>query len=65
MGRLLSSEARATFAVLDNAGHMLLVEQTQLFSALPNERLDRVEAFDGANHNCGVDYQKTMVIKTK
>ncbi len=34
---------RATFAVLDRAGHGLTMEQTGLFRALVAEWLDRVE----------------------
>jgi pimeloyl-ACP methyl ester carboxylesterase len=36
---------RATFAVLDRAGHRLQMEQEELFNALVNEWLDRVEEF--------------------
>ncbi len=35
---------RATFAVLDRAGHNLQIEQATLFNALVNEWFDRVEA---------------------
>ncbi len=41
--QILESYPRATFAVLDNAGHLLGVEQEGLFRALANEWLDRVE----------------------
>ena len=41
--RVLECYPRATFAVLDRAGHALGVEQAQLFRALVNEWLDRVE----------------------
>ena len=34
---------RATFAVLDRAGHNLQIEQAALFNALVDEWLDRVE----------------------
>ena len=37
---------RATFAILDKAGHSLSWEQSQLFSALANEWLQRVEELD-------------------
>jgi len=40
---ILDKYPRATFAVLDRAGHGLGVEQRQLFIALANEWLDRVE----------------------
>ena len=33
------------FAVLDRAGHLLQYEQRDLFDALVNEWLDRVEEF--------------------
>lgn len=36
---------RATFAVLDRAGHFLNYNQEALFKALVNEWLDRVEEF--------------------
>ena len=34
----------ATFAILDQAGHGLQVEQEELFNALVNEWLDRIES---------------------
>jgi len=40
---ILENYPRATFAVLDRAGHILPVEQAELFSALVNDWLDRVE----------------------
>lgn len=40
---LLDHYPRATFAVLDNAGHCLVMEQQTLFRALASEWLDRVE----------------------
>ena len=40
---LLESYPRATFAVLDRAGHNLPIEQDRLFAALVEEWLDRVE----------------------
>jgi pimeloyl-ACP methyl ester carboxylesterase len=42
---ILESYPRATFAVLDRAGHGLTVEQRQLFNALVGEWLDRVEEY--------------------
>ncbi len=41
--RILEKYPRATFAVLDRAGHALQLEQTDLFDALVSEWLDRVE----------------------
>jgi pimeloyl-ACP methyl ester carboxylesterase len=41
---LLPHYPRATFAVLDIAGHNLKIEQPQLFDALMREWLDRVDA---------------------
>lgn len=43
--RLLDNYPRASFAVLDRAGHALAVEQKTLFRALVNEWLDRVEEY--------------------
>lgn len=40
--RILENYPRATFAVLDRAGHNLPIEQPQLFNALVGEWLDRV-----------------------
>ena len=42
---LIEAYPRATFAVLDRAGHGLSVEQRGLFSALVDEWLDRVEEY--------------------
>jgi pimeloyl-ACP methyl ester carboxylesterase len=41
--KILENYSRATFAVLDRAGHALQIEQKRLFNALVNEWLDRVE----------------------
>jgi pimeloyl-ACP methyl ester carboxylesterase len=41
--KALESYPRATYAVLDRAGHCLQMEQPALFDALTNEWLDRVE----------------------
>jgi pimeloyl-ACP methyl ester carboxylesterase len=41
---LLPHYPRATYAVLDTAGHNLQIEQPQLFNALMGEWLDRVAA---------------------
>jgi len=42
---LLENYPRATFAVLDRAGHGLVVEQRKLFNALARDWLDRVEEY--------------------
>jgi pimeloyl-ACP methyl ester carboxylesterase len=41
--RIVENYPRATFAVLDSAGHNLQIEQAQLFNALVSEWLDRVQ----------------------
>ena len=46
--QLLNDYPRATFAVLDGAGHNLSIEQKPLFEALASEWLDRVEAWQAA-----------------
>lgn len=43
--RILEHYPRATFAVLDRAGHLAPYEQPMLFQALVGEWLDRVEEF--------------------
>jgi pimeloyl-ACP methyl ester carboxylesterase len=43
--QLLDSYPRATFVVLDRAGHALPIEQPVLFRALVNEWLDRMEEY--------------------
>jgi len=40
--RIFENYPRATFAVLDSAGHNLQIEQAQLFNALVSEWLDRI-----------------------
>ena len=40
--QVLENYPRASFAVLDRAGHNLQIEQPQLFNALMSEWLDRV-----------------------
>jgi len=42
---ILENYPRATFAVLDRAGHFLFADQQALFRALTNEWLDRVEEY--------------------
>ena len=49
--QLLDNYPRASFAVLDSAGHALAVEQKTLFKALVNEWLDRVEEYVHTAHN--------------
>ncbi|EFH81606.1 alpha/beta fold hydrolase [Ktedonobacter racemifer] len=41
--RILDNYPRGTFAVLDRAGHNAQIEQSQLFNALVNEWLERVQ----------------------
>ena len=43
--QILEDYPRATFAVLGRAGHILPVKQTELFAALVDDWLDRVEEF--------------------
>jgi pimeloyl-ACP methyl ester carboxylesterase len=47
--KLLENYPRATYAVLDKAGHALASEQKTLFRALVNEWLDRVEEYAKEN----------------
>jgi pimeloyl-ACP methyl ester carboxylesterase len=42
---ILENYPRATFVVLDRAGHGLYIEQEELFHALFNEWLDRIEEY--------------------
>ncbi len=44
---ILENYPRGTFVVLDRAGHLLTIEQEDLFHALVGEWLDRVEEFAG------------------
>lgn len=44
---ILENYPRATFAILDRAGHGLMVEQKDLFNTLVNEWLDRIEDVTG------------------
>ena len=44
--KVIENFPRATFAVLDKAGHSLSWEQPALFHALAREWLQRVEEFD-------------------
>ena len=43
--KILGNYPRATYSVLDRAGHMLALEQQELFRQLASEWLDRVEEF--------------------
>lgn len=47
--RLLDNYPRATYAVLDRAGHVLALEQKNLFRSLASEWLDRVEEYIASN----------------
>jgi pimeloyl-ACP methyl ester carboxylesterase len=49
--QLLDNYPRASFAVLDRAGHALAVEQKALFRALASEWLDRVEEYAPTTYN--------------
>ncbi|GGL65151.1 alpha/beta fold hydrolase [Sporolactobacillus putidus] len=42
--KIINKYPRGTFAILDQAGHNLQIEQSKLFDSLINEWLDRVEA---------------------
>jgi len=46
--KMIDQFPRATFAVLDKAGHLLGLEQEELFKALVNEWLQRVEEYAGS-----------------
>ena len=43
--KIIENYPRATLAILDNAGHILQIEQEILFNSLINEWLDRIENF--------------------
>lgn len=43
LGTILENYPRATFAVIDSAGHNLHIEQPDLFHALVGEWIHRVE----------------------
>jgi pimeloyl-ACP methyl ester carboxylesterase len=45
---ILENYPRGTFVVLDRSGHLLRIEQEDLFCALANEWLNRVEEYAGA-----------------
>jgi pimeloyl-ACP methyl ester carboxylesterase len=42
---ILENYPRATFAVLDRAGHLVVVDQPELFQSLIREWLNRVEEY--------------------
>jgi len=46
---IMENYPRATFAVLDRAGHLLGIEQADLFGTLVSEWLDRVEEYSEAS----------------
>jgi pimeloyl-ACP methyl ester carboxylesterase len=52
--QLLDNYPRATYAVLDRAGHILGFEQKALFRALASEWLDRVEEYTLRNASQGL-----------
>jgi len=41
--KIIENYPRATFAILDTAGHILQIEQEELFNSLTNDWLNRVE----------------------
>ncbi|MBY8980976.1 MAG: alpha/beta hydrolase [Candidatus Lokiarchaeota archaeon] len=41
--KIIENYPRATYAILDTAGHILQIEQEELFNVLTNDWLDRVE----------------------
>ena len=43
--KIIENYPRATFAIIDRAGHILQIEQEELFNSLTNDWLDRVESF--------------------
>jgi len=43
--KIIENYPGATFAILDRAGHILQIEQEELFNSLTNDWLDRVESF--------------------
>ncbi|MFW9902535.1 MAG: alpha/beta fold hydrolase [Candidatus Thorarchaeota archaeon] len=47
--KIIEKFPRATFAVLDKAGHIAQIEQEELFNALVNDWLDRVEDYNPFN----------------
>ena len=48
---IIENYTRATFAVLDTAGHVLQIEQVELFNALTEEWLNRVEYYLKSSKN--------------
>jgi pimeloyl-ACP methyl ester carboxylesterase len=47
--RIIENYPRASFVVLDRAGHNLFIEQSRLYEALVHEWLDRVEEYAPKN----------------
>jgi pimeloyl-ACP methyl ester carboxylesterase len=47
--RVIENYPRASFVILDRAGHCLQMEQPKLFKALVHEWLDRVEEYVAKN----------------
>jgi pimeloyl-ACP methyl ester carboxylesterase len=45
--KLLQNYPRATFAVLDGAGHGLAIEQARMFATMTEEWLQRLRAASG------------------
>jgi len=41
--KIIENYPRATFAILDTAGHILQIEQEEMFNSLTNDWLNRVE----------------------
>lgn len=57
---VLKQFPRASFVVLDKAGHSLQVEQSQLFMALVSEWLDRIEEYGGDDYLRGVEHHRAL-----
>jgi pimeloyl-ACP methyl ester carboxylesterase len=51
---------RATFAIIDMAGHSLSWEQEDLFNCLAGEWIQRVEGFGGSRHKRGLEYLQSV-----
>lgn len=49
--KIIENYPRATFAVLDQAAHIVLIEQEKVFHCLVNEWLDRVEYYISSKNN--------------
>ena len=44
--KIIEQYPRATFAILDEAGHLLEIEKEALFNCLVNDWLDRIQQFE-------------------